>query len=202
RSIQLPLVVWAMARVISGPIARRDATGTVLGVAGFLTLAGVTELCFVFRSRVALRLGEAVVHDLRNEIYAHLLRMPLAYFSRTPVGRLIGRITSDIDVVRVGVQDVAFVSTVQAGQAAISAALMIYYDWRLFLVVMVLVPGIWLLVRHVRGKLSQAYRDQQESFSRLTASLSEAVSGMREIQSFAREEVDSRAFADMAHRHA
>jgi len=135
RSIQLPLVVWAMARVISGPIARRDATGTVLGVAGFLTLAGVTELCFVFRSRLALRLGEAVVHDLRNEIYAHLLRMPLAYFSRTPVGRLIGRITSDIDVVRVGVQDVAFVSTVQAGQAAISAALMIYYDWRLFVIV-------------------------------------------------------------------
>jgi ATP-binding cassette subfamily B protein len=163
---------------------------------------GLTELCFVFRSRFALRLGEAVVHDLRNEIYAHLLRMPLSYFSRMPVGRLVGRITSDVDVVRIGVQDVAFVSTVQAGQAAVSASLMIYYDWRLFLIVMILVPGIWLLVRHVRGKLSQAYRDQQESFSRLTASLSEAVSGMREIQSFAREEVDSRAFADMAHRHA
>ena len=202
RSIQLPLVVWAMAGVLSGPIARLDARGTALGVAGYLALVGLTELCFVFRSRFALRLGEAVVHDLRNEIYAHLLRMPLSYFSRMPVGRLVGRITSDVDVVRIGVQDVAFVSTVQAGHAAVSAALMIYYDWRLFLIVMILVPGIWLLVRHVRGKLSQAYRDQQESFSRLTASLSEAVSGMREIQSFAREEVDSRAFADMAHRHA
>jgi ATP-binding cassette, subfamily B, bacterial len=202
RSIQLPLVVWAMAHVISGPIARRDGPGTVLGVAGFLTLAGVTELCFVFRSRLALRLGESVVHDLRNEIYAHLLRMPLAYFSRTPVGRLIGRITSDIDVVRIGVQDVAFVSTVQAGQAAVSAALMIYYDWRLFLVVMVLVPGIWLLVRHVRGKLSQAYRDQQESFSRLTATLAESVTGIREIQGFAREQVSDRAFATMVNRHA
>ena len=88
------------------------------------------------------------------------------------------------------------------GQAAVSAALMIYYDWRLFLVVMVLVPGIWLLVRHVRGKLSQAYRDQQESFSRVTASLAESVTGIREIQGFAREQVSDRAFAAMVNRHA
>ena len=48
--------------------------------AGFLALAGFTELCFVFRVAARARLGEAVVHDLRNEIYAHLLRMPLELF--------------------------------------------------------------------------------------------------------------------------
>ena len=51
-------------------------------------------------------LGEAVVHDLRNDIYAHLLRLPMSFFERTQVGRLIGRVTSDVDVVRLGVQDV------------------------------------------------------------------------------------------------
>ena len=65
RAIQLPLVTWAMARVLSGPIARRDGVGTVWGVLGFLALAATTELCFVYRGRFALRLGEAVVHDLR-----------------------------------------------------------------------------------------------------------------------------------------
>ena len=135
RAIQLPLVTWAMARVISGPIAHRDVSGAVAGTIGFLALAAFTEICFVYRSRLALRLGEAVVHDLRNEIYAHLLRLPMSFFARTPLGRLVARITSDIDVVRVGVQDVAFVSTVQGGHALISAALMAYYDWRLFLVV-------------------------------------------------------------------
>ena len=87
-----------------------------VGIAGFLALAAFTELCFVFRYRFALRLGEAVVHDLRDDVYAHLLRMPLGFFQRTPVGGLVARITSDIDVVRIGVQDVAFVSTVQAGR--------------------------------------------------------------------------------------
>ncbi|HEY7373213.1 MAG TPA: ABC transporter transmembrane domain-containing protein, partial [Polyangia bacterium] len=81
RAIQLPFVAWAMARVLSGPIAHRDARGTAAGVAGFLILAGFTELCFVFRYRFALRLGEAVVHDLRDDIYAHLLRMPMSFFS-------------------------------------------------------------------------------------------------------------------------
>jgi ATP-binding cassette subfamily B protein len=202
RAIQLPFVTWAIARVLSGPIAHRDAAGTLAGVAGYLAFAAFTELCFVYRYRLALRLGEAVVHDLRDDVYAHLLRMPMSYFSRAPVGGLVARITSDIDVVRIGVQDVAFVSTVQAGTALISAGLMVYYDWRLFLVVAIMVPGVWTLVRRLRGRLGQAHRDQQESFSRVTATLAENVTGVREIQSFARQAASAERFAALVHDHA
>jgi ATP-binding cassette, subfamily B, bacterial len=202
RAIQLPLVTWSMARVLSGPIARRDAAGTAVGVLGFLALAALTEVCFVFRGRLALRLGEAVVHDVRNDIFAHLLRMPMSFFARTPVGRLLSRLTSDVDVVRVGVQDVAFVSTVQAGQAVLSGALMVYYDWRLFLVVLILVPGMWSLIRRLRGRLSQAYREQAESFARVTTTLAETVGGIRVIQSFARETTSGAAFNALVHSHA
>ncbi len=202
RAIQLPFVTWAIARVLSGPIAHRDAAGTLAGVAGYLAFAAFTELCFVYRYRLALRLGEAVVHDLRDDVYAHLLRMPMSYFSRAPVGGLVARITSDIDVVRIGVQDVAFVSTVQAGTALISAGLMVYYDWRLFLVVSIMVPGVWTLVRRLRGRLGQAHRDQQESFSRVTATLAENVAGIREIQSFARQAASAERFAALVHDHA
>jgi ATP-binding cassette subfamily B protein len=202
RAIQLPIVTWAMARVLAGPIAHRDAAGTAIGIAGFLALAAFTELCFVFRYRFALRLGEAVVHDLRDAVYAHLLHMPLGFFQRASVGGLVARITSDIDVVRIGVQDVAFVSTVQAGTALISGGLMITYDWRLFLVVAIMVPGVWTLVRRLRGRLGQAHRDQQESFSRVTATLAESVAGIREIQSFAREKASAAQFAALVHDHA
>ncbi len=202
RAIQLPVVVWATAQIISGPIARRDARGTVLGVLGLLGLAGVTELCFVFRMRYALMLGEGVVHDLRNDVYAHLLRMPMSFFERTQVGRLIGRITSDVDVVRLGVQDVAFVSTVQAGNLLVSAALMLYYDWRLFLVLLVMAPALWVIVRHFRKGLSQAYRAQQESFARVTATLAESVGGIRAIQGFARQEVQAGLFEQLITNHS
>ena len=202
RAILTPLVTWAIAAVISGPIARQDLRGTARGVAGFLVLAAVTEVGFVYRARYALRLGEAVVHDLRNQIYGHLLTLPMSYFKRTQVGRLIGRVTSDVDAVRLGVQDVAFVSTVQAGNLAVSAAFMLYYDWKLFLVVATMAPILWAIIRHFRAKLSQAYRAQQESFSRVTATLAESVNGIREIQGFVRQDVNGGLFGQLIYDHS
>ncbi len=202
RAVLTPLVTWSIAAVISGPIARHDLRDTTLGVLGFLALAAVTELGFVYRARYALRLGEAVVHDLRNEIYRHLLSLPMSFFKRTQVGRLIGRVTSDVDAVRLGVQDVAFVSTVQAGNLVVSAAFMLYYDWRLFLVVATMAPILWATIRHFRAKLSQAYRAQQESFSRVTATLAESVNGIREIQGFVRQDVNGGLFGQLIYDHS
>ncbi len=202
RAVQLPLVTWGTARVISGPIARRDLTGSALGVAALVAFAGFTEFCFVYRSRLALQLGEGVVHDLRNLIYAHLLRQPMSFFKRTQVGRLIGRITSDVDLVRTGVQDVAFVTVVQLGNLLVSVALMAYYDFKLFLVVLTMAPILWYVVGHFRKRFSDAYRAQQESFSRVTATLAEAVNGIREIQGFVRQNVNGGLFGQLVYDHS
>lgn len=202
RAIQLPVVTWATAAVISGPIAHHDLRGALLGVVGFIALVSVTEWCFVYRSRFALRLGEAVVHDLRNRIYEHLLRMPIEFFRHSQVGRLVSRVTSDVDVVRVGVQDAAFVTLVQLGTLVVSAALMLYYDWQLFFVVLAMAPVLWMLVRYFRKKLSSAYRAQQESFSRVTARLAESVQGMREIQGFVRQDVNGGLFGQLIQDHS
>lgn len=202
RSLQLPAVTWATAAVISGPIARRDALGTLHGVVALLAFAAFTEFCFVYRSRYALELGEVVVHDMRNAIYATLLQMPIGFFKRTPIGRLLSRVTSDVDAVRIGVQDVAFVSAVQLGNFVVSAALMLFYDWQLFLVVLVMAPLLWRIVRHFRQALSRAYRAQQESFSRVTAQLAESVTGIREIQGFVRQSLNGELFAELIRDHS
>jgi ATP-binding cassette subfamily B protein len=202
RSLQLPAVTWGTAAVISGPVAERDALASLRGVLALLAFSAFTEFCFVYRSRYALELGEVVVHDMRNDVYATLLRMPIAFFKRTPIGRLLGRATSDIDVVRTGVQDVAFVSAVQLGNFLVSAALMLFYDWRLFLVVLVMAPILWKIVRHFRLALSRAYRAQQESFSRVTAQLAESVTGIREIQGFVRQSLNGELFAELIRDHS
>jgi ATP-binding cassette subfamily B protein len=202
RALQLPAITWAAASVISGPIAHHDVNGTLAGVAAFLVLVAVTEFCFVYRSRFALELGEAVVHDLRHDIYAHLLRMPIDFFRKTQLGRLIGRVTADVDVVRIGVQDVAFVTLVQSGNFVVSALLMLYYDWKLFLVVLVMAPILWAIVRTFRVRLSRAYRAQQESFTRVTERLAESVTGIREIQGFVRQNVNGELFRELIHDHS
>ena len=202
RSVQLPLVAWLTAWVISGPIAAHDPLGIALGVFYFVAWTAFTAFCFVFRSRLALQLGEAVVSDLRHQIYEHLLRLPISYFKRTEIGRLIGRVVHDVDSVRIGVQDVFFVSVVQCGSMLISAALMAYYDWQLFLVVLAMAPGLWLVTRYFRDKSSVAYRQRSESFARVTASLAESVNGIREIQSFARQQHNAQKFARLIDDHA
>ncbi len=202
RSAQLPTLSWLTAKVISGPIHDRNGSGVALGVLAFILWAGFTAGCFVYRSRYALELGEYVVRDLRRAIYAHLLRLPMSYFKRTEVGRLLGRTVHDVDSVRTGVQDVFFVTVVQAGSMGISAALMAHYDLPLFLVMLVMAPGLWVVTRHFRKLSSAAYRQRSESFARVTASLAESVNGIREIQSFTRQERNAQAFALRIADHA
>ena len=202
RAIQLPLISWAIARIISGPIAKLDARGTLLGVAGLVALIVCTELLFMYRMRLALRLGESVVFDMRSQLYAHMLRLPMSFFNKMPLGTLISRVTSDVDVIRVGIQDVVFVSTVQFGSMLIASAMMLYYNWQLFLVAVVFVPLLWSVLRYFRARLSNASRIVQETYSRLTASLAEYVNGVRVIQAFCRQSHNDRAFLRQIAVHA
>jgi ATP-binding cassette subfamily B protein len=197
RSALLPICTWVMGLVVSGPIQHQDERGILLGALGFGALALLTNVLFHFRYRFALELGEAVIHDLRAEVFAHILRMPMAYFEATKVGRIIGRVTSDIDSIRTGVQDVVFISAVQLGQMLLAGGLMLYYDWVLFLVVALIGPIIWVLNKAFTRRVTEAQRKATESFSRITATLAETVSGVRVTQGFVREGVNAEVFKDL-----
>ena len=202
RSAQISLLTWTMALIIGGPIARHDGAQLAWAVAGYVALAVVTDVMFHFRQRFALELGEAVVNALRADIFRRVQSMPLSFFHRVKAGRIIGRVTSDVEAVRVGIQDVLFVSTVQAGQMLVAAALMIWTDRKLFLVVVALAPVLWILNRHFRGKLSQLSRAASESFSRVTATLAESVNGIRVTQGFARQATNAGLFRGLLADHA
>jgi ATP-binding cassette subfamily B protein len=202
RSIQLPMLAWAMGAVINGPISRHDPRGVMWGAIGFLVLAAVTQFCFHFRQRLALELGESVIQDLRRDIFQHLVRMPMSFYNRTKIGRIISRYTSDAEAMRVGWQDVFFITAVQAGQMIISALLMIWYDWVLFLVVLAMAPALGVLNYHFRRTLSYANRQVQESWSRVTATLAESVTGIRVTQGFVRQDVNAGLFTDLIRDHS
>jgi ABC-type multidrug transport system fused ATPase/permease subunit len=202
RSAQLPLLTWAANRVIGGPISDGDFDAVVWGATFFLALALFTDFSFHFRYRLALTFGEAVVHDLRNEIVAHLHRLPMSFYTKTKLGRILSRVTNDVDMVRTGVQNVLFVSLVQGGQMLVSAGLMLYYDRYLFCAVAALAPPVWYLNRVYRRHMSVAVREVQESYSRVTSTIAESVSGIRVTQGFARQEVNAAAFARLLDDHA
>lgn len=206
RGIQLPLIAWSISAVIKGPIKNHaelvyPVQTIVLCALGVLALTGFTQVVLHFRQRLALELGEAVLHDLRREIFAHLQAMPMSFYNKTKIGRIISRVTSDCEALRIGVQDVLFVTLVGAIQMSVSALIMLYYDWALFSIVVAMGPVIYFLNLYFRGRLSTAYRIMQEGFSRLTSTLAESINGVRLTQAFVREETNSRLFKDLLDWH-
>lgn len=202
RAIQLPMLAWAVGVIISGPIARADHASLLTAVLGYSALALVTEFMFHFRQRYAQELGETVVNQLRNQLFARVQAHPMGFFHRTKLGRIIGRMTSDIEALRAGIQDVFFVSLVQAGQMLAAALIMAWTDWVMFLVVAALAPILWALNRHFRVKLSHYSRATQESFSRVTANLAESVNGIRVTQGFVRQDINAGLFRQLIADHA
>ncbi len=201
RGLQLPALAWLIGRTINGPIAGRDLPGIYRYAAAYFALALVTVACFHFRQRFALELGEAVVHDMRSDLFRKLMTMPMSFFNQTKFGRIISRMTSDIDSVRAGVQDVAFVLVVQGLQMTTSAALMAWYDWKLFSLMVVLAPVIWVVNENYRQEMSRRLRIVQESWSRVSSTLAESVSGIRVTQAFVRHEVNAEFFRKLIDVH-
>jgi ATP-binding cassette subfamily B protein len=202
RAMQLPAIAWSISAVINGPITNRASFSAILlGALGVLAVAAFTQITLHFRQRLALELGEAVIHDLRQAIFEHLQRMPMGFFNKTKIGRIISRVTSDSEALRIGVQDVLFVGLVGLGQMFVAASIMLYYDRGLFLVVVAMSPVLWVLNRYFRERLSQAYRVMQESFSGLTATLAESINGIRVTQGFVREKVNAELFHEQLESH-
>ncbi len=202
RSAQLPALVWVTALVIKGPIANGDAHGIVLGTLGFAALAVMTDAMFHFRQRYALEIGETVVNGIRTEIFEKVQRQPMSFFHRMKLGRIISRVTSDVEAVRVGIQDVGFVSAIQFGQMFFTAIVLLYSDWKMFLVVVCMAPFLWMVNNHFRMKLSRLTRASQESFSRVTATLAESVNGIRVTQGFVRQDMNAGLFRSLLNDHS
>jgi ATP-binding cassette subfamily B protein len=202
RAAQLPALVWLTSLIITGPVARGDVPGLALGLAGFALLALTTDGLFHFRQRYALEIGETVVSGLRAEIFARTQRQPMSFFHRVKIGRIIGRLTSDVEALRVGIQDVLFVSAIQGGQMVFAAVVMAWSDWVLFLVVLGLAPVLWIINRHFRGRLSHYSRAASDSFSRVTATLAESVNGIRVTQGFVRQETNAGLFRQLLADHS
>ncbi len=202
RAAQLPAFVWLATLIIKGPITTGDTVMLAWGVGAYALLAIWTDGMFHFRQRWALEIGETVVNGLRADIFAKVQRQPMSFFHRVKVGRIIGRLTSDVEALRVGIQDVLFVSVIQFGQMIFTAVVMAWSDWVLFLVVLGLVPVLWVINRHFRVKLSHYSRAATDSFSRVTATLAESVNGIRVTQGFVRQETNAGLFRHLLADHS
>ena len=147
------------------------------------------------------RTGQSVIFDLRNALFAHLQRLPSRFFDENPVGRLMTRVTSDVEALNEAFTSGLVMILADIVKLVGIVAILLWMDWRLALVTFAVLPPVAVLTWFVRSRSRAAYRAVRAAVARLNAFLQENVSGMRIVQLFGRERAAAEQFARVNREH-
>ncbi len=164
-----------------------------------LAVTYVVVLVLVFGLQYAQQLlttwlGQRVMYDLRREIFSHFQRLDLRFYDKNPVGRLMTRITNDVETLNELFSSGIVTVFGDIFTLVFIIAAMLRMDWQLALVTFSVLPGVALAAFLFRAKIRRAYRDIRVRLARINAYLHERLTGIRVVQLFNREEADLATF--------
>ena len=153
----------------------------------FLAVLAFDFLAQYIQIRIMQRVGQQTMYDMRREIFAHMQRLPMSYFDHNPVGRLVTRVTTDVDALN----DLFAAGVVTMINdfflLAVMAGLLFTIDKRLALDTLAVLPGILIVTMIFRKFVRDANRRIRTAIARINAFLQEYISGMSVVQLFNRE---------------
>ena len=205
------LLLLGAGLALVGPLLTQRALDVAIpardtGLLGTLAVLFIAALLLEFlveygQTLLTTYLGQRVMYDLRMQIFRHLQRLSISYFDRNPVGRLMTRVTSDVETLNELFS--SGVVTVFGDVFTLLAimTMMLWIDWRLALVTFAVIPLVWLTARIFRRHVRQAFGDIRVRLARLNAYLQERLSGMRVVQLFGREADSAARFAELNQDH-
>src|SRR5262245_4814602 len=187
--------------VIDRYIPARDVSGLGLVAAVYLTVLAASFALEYVQTWTMQGTGQRIMFDLRMQMMTHLQRLDARFYDRNPVGRLMTRVTTDVDVL-----NDLFTSGVVSvfGDVFTLIGIMVvlvWMDWRLALVAFSVLPLIALITQWFRVNVRESYRTVRTWIARINAFLQERITGMATVQLFRREPRDFAAFDEIDRRH-
>lgn len=187
--------------VIDSYIPAGDLSGLeIIAVVFLASLTGSFALQYLQTSTLQM-IGQRIMFDLRMQLHGHLQRLDLRFYDRNPVGRLMTRVTTDVDVLNelfsAGVVSVVGDLFTLVGIMGV----LIWLDWRLALVAFSVLPLIVLITQWFRSNVRESYRTVRIWIARINAFLQERITGMTTVHLFRREARDFAAFDDIDRKH-
>jgi ATP-binding cassette subfamily B multidrug efflux pump len=164
---------------------------------GYLGALAATFLLQYGQQVLTTWLGQKVMYDLRREIFAHLQRLDLRFYDRNPVGRLMTRITSDVETLNELFSSGIVTVFGDIFTLVFIVAAMLLLDWQLALVTFSVLPLVAVSAFVFRAKIRAAYRDIRVRLARINSYLHERLTGVRVLQLFNREERDLERFKEI-----
>ncbi|MBX2822197.1 MAG: ABC transporter ATP-binding protein/permease [Rhodothermaceae bacterium] len=178
------------------PSATVDERITLLGwlVLLFFTVQLSGNVLGIVRGRLIVKLGVQVSHALRNEVFSHLQNLSLRYFDKRHAGSLISRVTRDTTALeRVLIQSVeGFFSNILLFIGI--GSVLLWMNWKLTLLVFIPAPFVLIISRFFWTRLKHVWRRFSYFYSRVTATVSDSLAGIRVVRAFAKEDAEVRRF--------
>ena len=206
----LVLLTAAGIEVVGGLITRhaidvaipqRDTTLLIQLGAAYLAAMILGYLLESNQIVLTRRLGQSVMFDLRRELFQHLQKLGLRFYDKNPVGRLITRVTNDVEVLNELFSSGLITVFGDVFTLIVIATVMLIVDWRLALVTFAVMPFVFLAAGMFRSRIRDAYRDIRTRLARINAYLQERISGVSIVQLFGRERDTQNRFREITADH-
>lgn len=192
---------WISQMVIDDAIANGDRELLAILIWAYLATVVVGFGLEYARALVTTWLGQSVMYDMRTEIFAKLQELDLSFYDRNPIGRLMTRITNDVETLNNLFSSGLVTVFGDVFTLLFIFSAMLLMDWRLALVTFSVLPFVFFAAFLFRARIREAYRDIRVRIARINAFLQEHITGMRVVQLFNREEADARKLADLNDSH-
>jgi ATP-binding cassette subfamily B multidrug efflux pump len=186
-----PLLIKAAIDAISAGLSSRK----LLFYAALLLGIALGKAFFQFWMRwILIGISRDAEYDIRNDLFRHLMRLSARYYTETPTGELMSKLTNDLNAVRnlIGPGIMYSASTLAVGVATVGV--MLHLDWQLTLLALAPMPVVSVAVKFFGQAIHDRFEKIQEMYSRLTEKVRENLSGVRVIRAFTQEEAEVAQF--------
>ena len=187
---------WLTQIAVDDHIANGDWDGLKWIIAAFFLSVAVQYVAQYAQTLVTGMMGQRVMYDMRRDIFAHLQRLPLRYFDRTPLGRIMTRASNDVDALNEFFSEGVVSVFMDLFTLFAIFGFMAYIDLELTLVCCTVIPVIAISTFYLQGLAMKAYRELRMRLARLNAYLQENITGMEVVQLFNRQLRNLRDFDD------
>ncbi|HEX7121484.1 MAG TPA: ABC transporter transmembrane domain-containing protein [Gemmatimonadaceae bacterium] len=190
-------------RVIGTFFDAQDRLGSLANVLLLILAAVAAKNALVWLSgQLAASLQEYVTRDLRNALYTHLQRLPLAFFTRVKTGQILARVLTDTTQTKAVITEGVTRALQSAATVLTTIVAMVALSWRLTLLALVVAPILIALLQPLLRRLRKGHRHLSNQFGEMTAVVQEAVSGIRLVKSFGGEAYEEARFREASNRYA
>ena len=159
-----------------------------------LLIAGLAGYFRYQMRRIIISASRGIEYDLRNDFFAHLERLPVAFFNQNRTGDLMSRATNDLSAVRMMVGPAVMYLTNTLITAVVSLSLMFSLDVRLTLIVLIPLPIVSITVRMFGTAIHKTFEDVQERLSDMSAVVQESLTGVRVVRAYRQEHSEIERF--------